>query len=162
MMRKDAWVWVTSMLLALMLAAGAFGCGDDDDDGSADGEAGAGGEAGSGGAADGSGTDELCPVIVADADCDTSKRPFVFVHGTYGSGDNIANVAMLFGSNGYCQDRFVAVEYNSLGGDPLDALMIGVFGVLIAFPDVLDDAVHNDRVLKDHHVRVENLGFVLA
>jgi hypothetical protein len=25
---------------------------------------------------------------------------------------------MLFGSNGYCQDRFVAVEYNSLGGSP--------------------------------------------
>ncbi len=67
-----------------------------------------------------------CPVIVADADCDTSKRPFVFVHGTFGSGDNIANVAMLFGSNGYCQDRFVAVEYNSLGGNPigrLDALI---------------------------------------
>ena len=63
-----------------------------------------------------------CPVVVADADCDTSKRPFVFVHGTFGSGDNIANVAMLFGSNGYCQDRFVAVEYNSLGGDPIDDL----------------------------------------
>jgi hypothetical protein len=43
----------------------------------------------------------------------------VFVHGTYGSGDNIGNVALLFGSNGYCQDRFVAVEYNSLGGSPL-------------------------------------------
>jgi len=70
-------------------------------------------------------TDE-CPVIVADADCDTSKRPIVFVHGTFGSGDNIANVAMLFGSNGYCQDRFLAVEYNSLGGNPiadLDALI---------------------------------------
>ena len=37
-------------------------------------------------------------------------------------GDNIANVAMLFGSNGYCQDRFVAVEYNSLGEDPLAQL----------------------------------------
>jgi hypothetical protein len=67
-----------------------------------------------------------CPLIVADNDCDTSKRPFVFVHGTFGSGDNIANVAMLFGSNGYCQDRFLAVEYNSLGGNPiarLDALI---------------------------------------
>lgn len=58
--------------------------------------------------------DDDCRVVVADEDCDTSKRPFVFVHGTYGSGDNIANVAMLFGSNGYCQDRFVAIEYNSL------------------------------------------------
>lgn len=67
--------------------------------------------------------DDICQgVIVADADCDTSKAPFVFVHGTFGSGDNIANVAMLFGSNGYCQDRFVAVEYNSLGGSPQVAL----------------------------------------
>jgi pimeloyl-ACP methyl ester carboxylesterase len=72
--------------------------------------------------------DTACPVVVADADCDKSQRPFVFVHGTYGSGDNIANVALLFGSNGYCQDRFVAVEYNSLGDSPvsngtLDALI---------------------------------------
>jgi pimeloyl-ACP methyl ester carboxylesterase len=57
--------------------------------------------------------------VVKDEDCDKNKRPFVFVHGTYGSGDNIGNVALLFGSNGYCQDRFVAVEYNSLGGCPL-------------------------------------------
>ncbi|HKP58806.1 MAG TPA: hypothetical protein VJV78_18925 [Polyangiales bacterium] len=63
-----------------------------------------------------------CPIEVKDEDCDKTKRPFVFVHGTYGSGDNIANVALLFGSNGYCQDRFVAVEYNSLGGNPLEDL----------------------------------------
>ena len=60
------------------------------------------------------GVDPACPVVVRDADCDTSRRPIVFVHGTYGSGDNIAHVANLFGSNGYCQDRFVAIEYNSL------------------------------------------------
>jgi len=65
-------------------------------------------------ASSGDQTGDDCPVVVADEDCDTRKRPFVFVHGTYGSGDNIANVAMLFGSNGYCQDRFVAIEYNSL------------------------------------------------
>jgi pimeloyl-ACP methyl ester carboxylesterase len=59
-----------------------------------------------------------CPIVIKDEDCDHNKRPFVFVHGTYGSGDNIGNVALLFGSNGYCQDRFVAVEYNSLGGSP--------------------------------------------
>jgi pimeloyl-ACP methyl ester carboxylesterase len=63
-----------------------------------------------------------CPVEVRESDCDKSQRPIVFVHGTYGSGDNIANVAMLFGSNGFCQDRFVAVEYNSLGGNPQDKL----------------------------------------
>jgi pimeloyl-ACP methyl ester carboxylesterase len=67
-----------------------------------------------------------CSVEVRDVDCNKSERPIVFVHGTYGSGDNIANVALLFGSNGFCQDRFVAVEYNSLGGNPqakLDGLI---------------------------------------
>lgn len=59
-------------------------------------------------------TDAQCPVVVSDADCDKTQRPFVFVHGTYGSGDNLMHVAQLFGSNGYCQDRFVGVEYNSV------------------------------------------------
>jgi pimeloyl-ACP methyl ester carboxylesterase len=59
-----------------------------------------------------------CPVVVADADCDQSQRPFVFVHGTFGSGDNFAHVARLLGSNGFCQDRIIAVEYNSLGDMP--------------------------------------------
>lgn len=61
---------------------------------------------------------DVCPVVVKDADCDTSQRPFVFVHGTYGSGDNFAHVAALLGSNGFCQDRIYAVEYNSLGDKP--------------------------------------------
>lgn len=76
--------------------------------------------AGASGAAGGSASDAACPVVVADADCDKNQRPFVFVHGTYGSGDNITHVAELFGSNGFCQDRFVGVEYNSvaLGSDP--------------------------------------------
>ncbi|MFM2420786.1 MAG: hypothetical protein RL385_5509 [Pseudomonadota bacterium] len=70
---------------------------------------------------------DACPVVVSDTDCDKSLRPIVFVHGTFGSGDNISLVASLFGSNGYCQDRFVAVEYNSVGlsaltGGPIDAL----------------------------------------
>jgi pimeloyl-ACP methyl ester carboxylesterase len=59
-----------------------------------------------------------CPVVVSDSDCDKSLRPIVFVHGTYGSGDNFAHVAARLGSNGYCQDRIVAVEYNSLGDSP--------------------------------------------
>ena len=59
-----------------------------------------------------------CPIVVADADCDQTQRPFVFVHGTFGSGDNFAHVARLLGSNGFCQDRIIAVEYNSLGDAP--------------------------------------------
>lgn len=64
------------------------------------------------------GTSEDCPVVVSDDDCDTTQRPFVFVHGTYGSGDNFAHVAALLGSNGFCQDRIIGVEYNSLGDAP--------------------------------------------
>src|SRR5262245_35202369 len=66
-----------------------------------------------------SGTSGDCPVVVSALDCDKTQRPIVFIHGTYGSGDNIAHVASLFGSNGFCQDRFLAVDYDSLGGNPL-------------------------------------------
>jgi len=95
----------------LVIALGASACGDSASD-SADAAA----------AANDAGADEPptadCPVIVSDAKCDKSRRPFVFVHGTYGSGDNFAHVAALLGSNGYCQDRIVGVEYNSLGDQP--------------------------------------------
>jgi pimeloyl-ACP methyl ester carboxylesterase len=66
----------------------------------------------------GTGTDDSCPVVVKDSDCDKTLRPFVFVHGTYGSGDNFAHVAALLASNGYCADRIVSVEYDSLGEAP--------------------------------------------
>lgn len=62
--------------------------------------------------------DDDCAVVVKDADCDKNQRPFVFVHGTYGSGDNFAHVASLLTSNGFCADKIVAVEYNSLGDNP--------------------------------------------
>lgn len=104
-------------------AAGSNGGDEAGSSGSSGEEAAAAGSAGEPPAAGSGGEapDSQCPVVVADADCDKSQRPFVFVHGTYGSGDNIAHVAELFGSNGFCQDRFVAVEYNSvlfLNNDP--------------------------------------------
>lgn len=86
------------VVLAAALLMVGVGCGSDDD--------------GSGGSA------LSCPVVVADADCDRSQRPFVFIHGTFGSGDNFSHVARLLGSNGFCQDRIIAVEYNSLGDSP--------------------------------------------
>lgn len=51
---------------------------------------------------------------MSESACDKTQRPIVFVHGTYSSGDNIMNIALLFGSNGYCSDRFVSIDYNSL------------------------------------------------
>src|SRR5262249_16248452 len=58
------------------------------------------------------------PVVGKEWDCDKTQRPFVFVHGTYGSGDNFAHVASLLTSNGFCPENIVAVEYNSLGEQP--------------------------------------------
>jgi len=86
-----------------VLVIGILGCGDDDGSG-------------------GTGSFFQCDVVVADADCDTSKRPIVFIHGTFGSATEISTPAQLFGSNGYCQDRFVAVEYDSLGDSPREQL----------------------------------------
>ena len=55
-----------------------------------------------------------CPVVVKAADCDTSQRPILFVHGTYSSGTDIAHMAALLGSNGFCQDRIAAIDYDSV------------------------------------------------
>ncbi|MGH6692938.1 MAG: esterase/lipase family protein, partial [Gammaproteobacteria bacterium] len=98
-----------------VLAAGVLGCGD-----------------GSQTADDGNELESIyqCDVVVPDADCDTSKRPIVFIHGTFGSATEISTPAQLFGSNGYCQDRFVAVEYDSLGDSPLPQLEALVDDVL--------------------------------
>lgn len=84
---------------------------------------------GDGGLADGAVSDSgggNCAVIVSDKDCDKSKRPVVFIHGTMGAADNGEHLALLFGSNGYCQTRFAGVDYNSMGDNPytqLDALI---------------------------------------
>ena len=103
----------------LSAGSGGAAAGDSADSGGKTGSAG-NGAAGSGNNSTAIVEDYSCPVIVKDEDCNKDLLPVVFVHGTYGSGDNIANVAELFGSNGYCQDRFVAVEYNSLGSSPTD------------------------------------------
>jgi pimeloyl-ACP methyl ester carboxylesterase len=55
-----------------------------------------------------------CPVVVKAADCDTSQRPILFVHGTYSSGTDIEHMAALLGSNGFCQDRIAAIDYDSV------------------------------------------------
>lgn len=104
---------MSSLAVLLLLASSLVACTSSDDEGE-DNDNVTGDNDGA--------VDDECPVVVKDSDCDKTKRPFVFVHGTFGSGDNIANVAMLFGSNGFCQDRFVAIEYNSLGGTPIEAL----------------------------------------
>jgi pimeloyl-ACP methyl ester carboxylesterase len=61
---------------------------------------------------------DSCPVVVKAADCDQNQRPIVFVHGTYSSGTDIAHMAALLGSNGFCQDRIVAIDYDSVALSP--------------------------------------------
>jgi len=55
-----------------------------------------------------------CAKPVNDRDCDKTKRPIVFVHGTVANGESFAHPALLFASNGYCPDRIRAIEYNSI------------------------------------------------
>jgi pimeloyl-ACP methyl ester carboxylesterase len=84
-------------------------------------------------------------VVVAEADCDATRTPIVFVHGTYGSGDNIANVALLLMSNGFCASRFFAIEYNSLGDQP------ATNGQLDAFIDKVRTDTGADKVVLMGH-----------
>ncbi len=65
---------------------------------------------------------ETCDEPVNEEDCDTTKRPFVFVHGTIGSGENFEGPFQLFASNGYCSSYLKAVDYNSMGENPIEEL----------------------------------------
>jgi pimeloyl-ACP methyl ester carboxylesterase len=67
-----------------------------------------------------------CAATVNDSDCDKTRRPMVFVHGTVANADSFAIPAQLLASNRYCADRIRGVEYNSLilrtgGSTPPDA-----------------------------------------
>jgi pimeloyl-ACP methyl ester carboxylesterase len=101
-----------------MAAVALTACGSDSNSPSTP-TADAGAESGGGsGPSYAANTPAPCTVVVKDADCDKNQRPFVFVHGTYGFGANFAHVAALLASNGFCADRIVAIDYNSLGGSP--------------------------------------------
>ncbi len=91
--------------------------------------------------------DAECPVVVSDTTCDKSQRPIVFVHGTYGSGDNIANVALLFASNGYCPDRFISIDYDSLIAVGTGLTGGGFNGPVDAAGEPIDQAI--DAVLAE-------------
>ncbi len=47
-------------------------------------------------------------------DCNTTKRPLVFVHGFLGSGDNWAKQIQRFSSNGYCENRMFVFDWNTI------------------------------------------------
>ena len=119
----------------------------------------------------GDGGDDLgaaeCPVVVSDDDCDRDQRPFVFVHGTYGSGDNFANVASLLGSNGFCQDRIYAFEYNSLGDQPAakcegDPMPQGCGKLDVFIDEILADTGFDKVDLSGHSQGTAHCGTYLA
>ena len=58
-------------------------------------------------------TAAACTVVVKDADCDRTKRPIVFVHGTYGSGANFENVAALLGMLTSCASGVTVVNIDN-------------------------------------------------
>lgn len=59
----------------------------------------------------------------AQGGCDESKPPVVFVHGFLASGDTWTTQIQRFASNGHCQDRYFAFDWNSIAGAGADALL---------------------------------------
>lgn len=55
--------------------------------------------------------------------CDDSRPPVVFVHGFLASGDTWATQIQRFASNGHCQDRYFAFDWNSLSAGGADLLL---------------------------------------
>jgi triacylglycerol esterase/lipase EstA (alpha/beta hydrolase family) len=52
----------------------------------------------------------------ASAQCDSTLRPVVFVHGFLASGDTWSNAVHYFRQAGYCENRLFAFDWNSIGG----------------------------------------------
>ena len=113
---KDVRSIATCLMLAF-LCLGPTACGSDANSASAtspDASSPDGGASEAGFAGTPPATTDSCPVVVKAADCDQNQRPILFVHGTYSSGTDIAHMAALLGSNGFCQDRIVAIDYDSV------------------------------------------------
>lgn len=65
----------------------------------------------------------LSSALHAQGGCDASKAPVVFVHGFLASGDTWTTQIQRFASNGHCQDRYFAFDWNSLAAAGADALL---------------------------------------
>jgi pimeloyl-ACP methyl ester carboxylesterase len=105
---------------AVAISAMLIGCGNGDDNSASPSEAGveASVEAVFSGTPPAQPDGGECPVVVKESDCDPNTRPIVFVHGTYSSGEDIGHMAALLGSNGFCQKRIVAIDYDSVTASP--------------------------------------------
>lgn len=52
----------------------------------------------------------------SQAQCDTSRRPVIFIHGFLASGDTWSPAIQRFIANGYCADRLFVFDWNSVNG----------------------------------------------
>ncbi len=59
-----------------------------------------------------------CATTFVNAQCDTTKRPVVFVHGFLASGDTYAGQIQRFIERGYCGLQLYVFDWNSVGGNP--------------------------------------------
>ena len=59
-----------------------------------------------------------CIAVFTYAQCDTTKRPIIFVHGFLASGDSYARQIQRFTKAGYCNDRLFVFDWNSVSGNP--------------------------------------------
>jgi hypothetical protein len=55
-------------------------------------------------------------VAHAYAQCDSTKRPIVFIHGFLASGDTYARQIQRFVERGYCEERLFVFDWNSVSG----------------------------------------------
>jgi len=57
----------------------------------------------------------IATLLQAQPVCDPAYRPVIFVHGFLASGDTWAKFSQAFRAAGYCPDRLVAYDWNTLG-----------------------------------------------
>lgn len=59
--------------------------------------------------------------LEAQGNCDDTQAPVVFMHGFLASGDTWTTQIQRFASNGHCQDRYFAFDWNTLSTAGADA-----------------------------------------
>lgn len=144
------------LLLIVLTGALAMGCGDDSRTPGPGANHDASASLSDGGASGDAATplpDQLETSGPPAVTCDASRRPIVFAHGFLASGDTFANHAMRFGANGYCLDRIVAFDWNTLDQDNDNA------GDLDVFIDLVLAETGADQVDLAGHSAGGNLGY---
>ena len=59
----------------------------------------------------------FCLRVTVQAQCDSTKRPIVFIHGFLASGDTYAGQILRFKQRLYCSDRLFVFDWNSVSGN---------------------------------------------